>query len=302
MAGIKEIRNRISSVTSTRKITSAMKMVSAAKLRKAQNAVLQMRPYSAKLQEILANVSSGLDAGSGNVFSKQREVKNVLLVVITSNGGLCGAFNSSVAKQAIVLARDSAAAGIKVDIVAIGKKGGEVLKGRGFAPKAMYNELFDAMSYDKVSEYANELMTEFEQGKYDQIVLLSNKFRNAASSDLTIAPFLPILPPSKQESSSAASIASRRNVQQYRLDYVYEPSQEYIVKVLIPKCLRVQLFSAMLESVAAEHGARMTAMHKATDNAGEMLKKLRLEFNKIRQSSITNEILEIVSGANALKG
>ena len=294
MASIKEIRIRIVSVTSTMKITSAMKMVSAAKLRKAQNAVMQMRPYAQKLGEIFENISSGLDSVDDLVYARQRMIDKVAIVVITSNGGLCGAFNTNVVKQAILLAKDKYANQLElgnVHFYCIGKKGAEQLKSRGYKVTEAFNDLYTKMSYEKVSTVATKFMDMFVAGSYDSVELVYNKFKNAGSQALTTEQFLPVDVTSKSKDNVAINN-----------DYIFEPSKEFIVKELIPKSLRIKFYRSLLESIASEHGARMTAMHKATDNAGSFLKALKLEYNKARQASITNEILEIVSGANALKG
>jgi len=294
MASIKEIRIRIVSVTSTMKITSAMKMVSAAKLRKAQNAVQQMRPYAQKLNEIFENISSGLDSVDDLVYARQSSVNKVAIIVVTSNGGLCGAFNTNVVKQAINLAKDKYANQLElgnVHFYCIGKKGAEQLKSRGYKVTENFNELYTKMTYEKVSAVATNFMDKFVDSSYDSIELVYNKFKNAASQVVSAEQFLPVDVSSK--SKGKATLSS---------DYIFEPSKEFIVKELIPKSLRIKFYRTLLESIASEHGARMTAMHKATDNAGAFLKALKLEYNKARQASITNEILEIVSGANALKG
>jgi F-type H+-transporting ATPase subunit gamma len=291
MAGIKEIRTRIASVTSTRKITSAMKMVSAAKLRKAQNAVIQMRPYSQKLDEIYKNVSSGLDSVDDNVYGRKGNVEKVAIILVTSNSGLCGAFNTNVAKQAVILAKEKYSYQLAqgwVDFYCVGKKGAEQLKSRGFTSTENFNYLLEKLSYEKVAETAVRFMDAFEQKKYDSIEIIYNKFKNAASQVLHTEHFLPI------EQKKGFDVSTN--------DYIFEPSKSTILKELIPKTLKIKFYNAILESIASEHGARMTAMHKATDNATEFLKALKLEYNKARQASITNEILEIVSGANALKG
>ena len=293
MASIKEIRIRIVSVTSTMKITSAMKMVSAAKLRKAQNAVQQMRPYAQKLNEIFQNVSSGLDSVDDIVYARQREVNKVAIVVITSNGGLCGAFNTNVVKQAITLAKEKYSNQLElgnVHFYCIGKKGAEQLKSRGYSVTQNFNELYTKMTYEKVSAVATSFMDKFVAGEYDSVELVYNKFKNAASQALATEKFLPIDLSLKSESASLNN------------DYIFEPSKEFIIRELVPQSLRIKFYRTLLESIASEHGARMTAMHKATDNASEFIKALKLEYNKARQASITNEILEIVSGANALKG
>lgn len=289
MAGIKEIRNRIASVASTQKITSAMKMVSAAKLRKAQQAVLQMRPYSDKLQEILQNVSNGLESNEGNPYSVVRPQNKVLIVAVASNSGLCGGFNSSIGKTVVTLAQNDYA-GCNVDVFAIGKKVADSMKSKGIVPKKVFAEIFDKLTYDESTKISSELMEAFASGAYDKIVVVYNKFKNAATQIITTSQYLPI---EQTEASTSKKI---------NYDYIFEPNKEYIVNELIPKSLRTQFYNVLLESFASEHGARMTAMHKATDNASELLKELRIEYNKARQAAITNELNEIVSGANALKG
>lgn len=289
MAGIKEIRNRIASVASTQKITSAMKMVSAAKLRKAQQAVLQMRPYSDKLQEILQNVSNGLESNEGNPYSVVRPQNKVLIVAVASNSGLCGGFNSSIGKTVVTLAQNDYA-GCNVDVFAIGKKVADSMKSKGIVPKKVFAEIFDKLTYNESTKISSELMESFASGAYDKIVVVYNKFKNAATQIITTSQYLPI---EQTEASTSKKI---------NYDYIFEPNKEYIVNELIPKSLRTQFYNVLLESFASEHGARMTAMHKATDNASELLKELRIEYNKARQAAITNELNEIVSGANALKG
>jgi len=287
MANLKEIRNRISSVGSTMQITSAMKMVSAAKLKKAQDAITAMRPYSEKLTELLQNLSATLDADSGSKYSDQRDVNKVLIVSITSNRGLAGAFNSNIVKASKVLANETYA-GKQVDFVTIGKKGNDILKKDGTI--VHHNiAIFDDLSFDNSSDIAEMLMEQFANGSYDKIVLVYNNFKNAATQIVMREQFLPILPPAATEVTTT-------------VDYIFEPSKEKIVEGLIPKSLKTQLFKAIRDSVASEHGARMTAMHKATDNATEMRDALKLQYNKARQASITNEILEIVGGAEALAG
>ena len=283
MANLKEIRNRISSVSSTMQITSAMKMVSAAKLKKAQDAITAMRPYADKLTELLQNLSATLDADSGSKFADQREVKNVLIVAITSNRGLCGAFNSNIIKQANHLANSYA--GKKVAVVAIGKKANDALS-KDFDVISNQSSVFDDLTFDNVAQIAELLMEKFEDGSVDKIELVYNKFKNAATQIVTTEQFLPIVP------SSEGANANQ--------DYIFEPSKAEIVETLIPKSLKTQLFKAIRDSFASEHGARMTAMHKATDNATELRDQLKLTYNKARQAAITNEILEIVGGAEAL--
>ncbi|MFT5078395.1 MAG: F-type H+-transporting ATPase subunit gamma [Planctomycetota bacterium] len=287
MANLKEIRNRISSVGSTMQITSAMKMVSAAKLKKAQDAITAMRPYSEKLTELLQNLSATLDADSGSKYSDQRDVNKVLIVSITSNRGLAGAFNSNIVKASKVLANETYA-GKQVDFVTIGKKGNDILKKDGTI--IHHNSaIFDDLSFDNSSDVAEMLMEQFANRSYDKIVLVYNNFKNAATQIVMREQFLPILPAAATEVTTT-------------VDYIFEPSKEKIVEGLIPKSLKTQLFKAIRDSVASEHGARMTAMHKATDNATEMRDALKLQYNKARQASITNEILEIVGGAEALAG
>jgi len=284
MANLKEIRNRISSIGSTMQITSAMKMVSAAKLKKAQDAITQMRPYANKLTELLQNLSATLDSDVGGAYAAQREVNNVLLVVITSNRGLCGGFNSSVIKQAIKMIETSYANN-KVEILSIGKKGNDILSKNNTVIENN-TAIFDNLTFLNVAEIAEKLMALYVNGNYDKIEIIYNKFKNAATQITTIEQFLPIKP---VEANSLSNT-----------DYVFEPSKAAIVLQLIPKSLKTQLYKAIRDSYASEHGARMTAMHKATDNATELRDALTLTYNKARQAAITNEILEIVGGAEAL--
>tara|TARA_R100000306_G_C4382235_1_gene146080 strand:- start:3577 stop:4398 length:822 start_codon:yes stop_codon:yes gene_type:complete len=271
-------------------ITSAMKMVSAAKLKKAQDAITAMRPYSEKLTELLQNLSATLDADSGSTYSEQREVNKVLVVAITSNRGLAGAFNTNVIKATQALANETYA-GKQVDFLTIGKKGNDILKKSGNVIK-FNSGIFDDLTYDNVAEIADELMDSFAEGNYDKIILTYNHFKNAATQEVMREQFLPILPRKQEEGVENTSIPN----------YIFEPGKEEIVEGLIPKSLKTQLFKAIRDSVASEHGARMTAMHKATDNATELRDALKLQYNKARQAAITNEILEIVGGAEALAG
>jgi len=287
MANLKEIRNRITSVSSTMQITSAMKMVSAAKLKKAQDAITAMRPYAEKLTELLQNLSATLDGDAGGAFTAQREVKNVLIVAITSNRGLAGAFNSNIIKEVRNLS-DNIYAGKKVDVITIGKKGNDAIKKNGNVI-SNNNSVFDTLTFENVAAISDELVLLFSEGKYDKIVLVYNQFKNAATQIIQAEQFLPLAP-----------IASDKPVS--NVDYIFEPSKEEIVLTLIPKMLKTQLYKAIRDSFASEHGARMTAMHKATDNATELRNQLKLTYNKARQAAITNEILEIVGGAEALKG
>jgi len=287
MANLKEIRNRIASVGSTMQITSAMKMVSAAKLKKAQDAITAMRPYSEKLTELLQNLSATLDADSGSSFAQQREVNKVLVVAITSNRGLAGAFNTNIIKASKAL-KDETYAGKQVDFVTIGKKGNDIISKDGNVIE--FNAaIYDDLNFKSSSVIAEMLMEKYDQGAYDKIVLVYNHFKNAATQIVMKEQFLPILPAEQTQTTNA-------------VDYIFEPTKPEIVEGLIPKSLKTQLFKAIRDSVASEHGARMTAMHKATDNATEMRDALKLQYNKARQAAITNEILEIVGGAEALAG
>jgi F-type H+-transporting ATPase subunit gamma len=284
MANLKEIRNRISSVSSTMQITSAMKMVSAAKLKKAQDAITAMRPYSNKLTELLQNLSATLDADSGSKFAEQREVKKVLIIAISSNRGLAGAFNSNIIKQVSSLVSETYA-GKDVSILAIGKKINDAFGKQG---NVIANEsgVFDDLTFDNVAAIAQTIMDKFVDGEFDKVELVYNHFKNAATQIVMTEQFLPIVP-----------VQNDANV---NLDYIFEPSKQEIVETLIPKSLKTQLYKGIRDSFASEHGARMTAMHKATDNATELRDQLKLTYNKARQAAITNEILEIVGGAEAL--
>ena len=284
MANLKEIRNRISSVSSTMQITSAMKMVSAAKLKKAQDAITAMRPYSDKLTELLQSLSATLDGDSGSKFADQREVKKVLLVVITSNRGLAGAFNSNIIKEVTNLATNTYA-NQDVSYLAIGKKANDAFK-KSNKVIANKSELFDDLTFDNVAEIAELLMEKFVEGDFDKIEIIYNKFKNAATQIVMTEQFLPIVPMEGDVNTNT--------------DYIFEPSKIEIVEQLIPKSLKTQLYKSVRDSFASEHGARMTAMHKATDNATELRDQLKLTYNKARQAAITNEILEIVGGAEAL--
>lgn len=284
MANLKEIRNRITSVSSTMQITSAMKMVSAAKLKKAQDAITAMRPYADKLTELLQNLSASLEGDSGSVYADNRAVNKVLVVAITSNRGLCGAFNTNILKQSANLV-ENVYAGKQVDFVAIGKKADDFLRKR-YHVVSNHNGIFDDLTFDNVADIAEVLMDKFANGTYDRIDIVYNKFKNAATQLVITEQFLPIIPVQEEEGSNA--------------DYMFEPSKAEIVEELIPKSLKTQLYKAIRDSFASEHGARMTAMHKATDNAKELRDQLKLTYNKARQAAITNEILEIVGGAEAL--
>ena len=291
MANLKEIRNRIVSISSTRQITSAMKMVSAAKLRRAQDAITQMRPYSRKLQEILENLSAGLDSSEG-VYSQERDVKNVLFISITANRGLCGGYNNNVIKTVKKLA-DTEYKNCNVTIISIGKKSMDAfklspsaLKGKEIFSKSV--EIIDNLTFENTAEIAQTLMDEFAAKKQDKMVLVYNQFKNAAVQEIQVEQFLPVVPTETAGTTKSSA------------EYIFEPNKEFIIQELIPKSLKTQLFKALLDSQASEHGARMTAMHKATDNATDLINALKLSYNKARQASITNEILEIVAGAEAL--
>jgi len=285
MGNLKEIRTRISSVGSTMQITSAMKMVSAAKLRRAQENVMRIRPYSQKMQEILENISSG---DADNIFAKARELNKVLIIAISSNRGLCGAFNSNIAKQVLEL-KETIYKDVKVDVLLIGKKAADVLKNKNVLPIEDFNHIYDDLNFESVANIAEKYIDLFAKGEYDAIDLVYNQFKNAATQIVQTESFLPIKIENTKEKKAA-------------LDYIYEPSKGYIIDDIIPKSLKTQLFKAVLDSYASEHGARMTSMHKATDNATAMLNELQLTYNKARQAAITNEILEIVGGAEALNG
>lgn len=282
MANLKEIRSRIASINSTMQITSAMKMVSAAKSKKAQDAIMAMKPYANKLNELLNSLGSAL--GESNPFMPRTESpKNILVLAITSDRGLCGAFNSNIIKQALAISERFE--GKNVTFRTIGKKGNDILRKTGKVV-SFDEHIFDSLSFAKITPIAEELMNAYQSGTYDKIILLYNSFKNVATQVVTEEIFLPIQPVSENNEAS--------------LDYIYEPSKQTIVDALIPKSLKMQLYKALRDSFAAEHGARMTAMHKATDNATELRNQLKLTYNKARQTTITNEILEIVAGAEAL--
>ena len=287
MANLKEIRLRITSVGSTMQITSAMKMVSAAKLKRAQDAIVQMRPYANKLTELLENLSASLDSSDGGIYSLEREIKNVLLVTVTSNRGLCGGFNAYIMKKAKALINDEYA-NANVGILSIGKKSSEHFSKNGFNVVSTHDALFGDLTFENVAKVADGIMQQFVAGNYDKVILVYNQFKNAATQIIMAENFLPV-----QAAESEGAVVG---------DYLFEPTKQEIVEELIPKSLKTQLFKAVLDSHAAEHGARMTAMHKATDNASELKKELTLTYNKARQAAITGEILEIVGGAEALNG
>ena len=294
MANLKEVRNRIASVSSTQQITKAMKMVSAAKLKRATNAIVALRPYANKLKELLANLSASLEDGS-SPYLQEREPKKVLIVVVNSNRGLAGAFNTNAIKTANLLIADKYSeqhrAG-NVSIVAIGKKAQEFYQRRKYSVIGNNNEVYNALNFQNVSKITESIMEGFVKGEYDRVEVVYNQFRNAAVQILTTEQLLPV--PKTEKKPEDASKA--------QVDYILEPSQEEIVEQLIPKNIKIQLYKAVLDSHASEHGARMTAMDKATDNAGELLKQLKLSYNQARQAAITTELTEIVSGAAALSG
>lgn len=294
MANLKEIRVRIQSVKSTRQITSAMKMVSAAKLRKAQDAIIQMRPYANKLHEILENLTASLDSESGSIFAHERDLEHVLIIMITSNRGLCGAFNSNVVKKVIqVIEEEYRVLWEKenLEIMSIGKKGSDLLHSKGYQSAYYLHEILDVLSFENVVPVVTGIMGQFVDGKYDKVEIFYNQFKNAANQELIREQFLPIVREERFEDRFET-----------QLDFLLEPSTQKIIDELIPKSLKIQFYKTLLDSHASEHGARMTAMHKATDNATEMIRDLTLQYNKARQAAITNQILEVVSGAEALKG
>jgi len=295
MATLKEIRVRRESVASTRQITSAMKMVSAAKLKKAQNAIMQLRPYAEKLSEILGSISGSLKDDEQNIYARSREEETVLIVLITSNRGLCGAFNSNAIKAAIFNALETYSAKLmagNVHFLAIGKKGFDFLRRNGYNVIFNGSDIFDEFNFENSVQLSEMVMELYVKGDYDHVDIVYNQFKNAATQIIVNEQFLPIRMDDLNDQQSKQVVA----------DYIFEPTKEYIVRELIPRSLKLQFYKAILDSSASEHGARMTAMHKATDNATELIKELSLQYNKARQASITNEIIEIVSGAQALNG
>jgi len=287
MANLKEIRGRISSISSTMQITRAMKMVSAAKLKKAQDAIVMLRPYSEKLQEIIQNVNSSSDPDQVSIYAQKREVKRVLFITVTSNRGLAGAFNSNVVKELNIQFQNNAQ--YEVEVLSIGKKAYDAVR----KTRTVYSNesaVFDNLNFDTVSNVTEAVMSSFKEGKFDEVYVIYNKFVNAATQEVTTEKLLPI---------TMAEVDPTEP--QVETDYIFEPNRAEILDNLIPKSIKTQVFKAVLDSVASEHGARMTAMHKATDNAQELKNDLVIFYNKARQAAITNEILEIVSGAEALK-
>ena len=296
MPGLKEVRTRIASVKSTQQITNAMKMVAASKLRRAQTAILKLRPYAGKLREILQNLSATTDSAEENVFAQERKQEKILLVIIASNRGLCGAFNSNIIKMAVSLMKETyphQMAANQVSLITIGRKATEFFRKRNYNVIESHDELFDRLTFDNTSPLAEQLMKGFVTKEYDRIELIYNQFKNAAVQRLVVEQYLPVVPPPAKEVTNAGKTAT---------DYIFEPAKEIIVRELIPKTLRIQLFKALLDSYASEQGARMTAMNKATENAKDLLRDLNITYNKARQNAITNALIEIVSGADALKG
>ncbi|MEI7422717.1 MAG: ATP synthase F1 subunit gamma [Prolixibacteraceae bacterium] len=298
MANLKEMRLRIVSIKSTQQVTRAMKMVSAAKLRKAQDAIIQIRPYAKKLHDILVNLTDQLGTSEfDNKYAAHGEVQKILIVAITSNRGLCGGFNANVVKKVeelVTTSYDYLYEKGMVDILVIGKKGFDGLKAKNIQVVTSINHIYEDLKYSTTEQISQGLMDEFAKGEYDRIELVYNQFRNAAVQTLVVEQFLPV---EIKENKQAVA-----DTHQYFNNYVFEPDVVEIMANIIPKSLKIQFFKALLDSVASEHGARMTAMHKATDNASELIKEMNLQYNKARQAAITGEILEIVSGANALKG
>lgn len=296
MANLKEIRNRITSVTSTKQITSAMKMVSAAKLKRAQDAITQMKPYAAKLKELLENLSDSTDGEQDSPYAVKRDVENVLIVAINSNRGLAGAFNANVIKATNKFINERYA-DKKVTVLAIGKKADDFFKKTEYNIKGTtlpnnLNLVYDDLSFENVSKIAESVMQSFRYKQFDKVYMIYNEFVNAATQNIVKEQFLPIEPAEDET----------KNKKKTNTDFIFEPNKEFIITELIPKSLRIQFYKALLDSFAAEHGARMTAMHQATDNAATLIHDLKLVYNKARQAAITNEILEIVGGADALDG
>jgi F-type H+-transporting ATPase subunit gamma len=292
MASLKEVRNRITSVNSTMQITKAMKMVAAAKLRRAQDRIIQMRPYAKKLNELIAQVSQGTEVGASSPYTKVREVNNVLIVMVTSDRGLCGAFNTNVIKAAVSFINENYPSQLdkgNISVLSLGKKGSEAFTRRGIKVDNEFTDIFQRLSFDTAKEAAEKVMAAFAEGTYDEVVLVYNEFKNVATQIIRTEKILPLVSEETEEKTS-------------NTDYIFEPSEEEIILELIPKAIKLSVFKAVLDSNASEHGARMTAMDKATENGGELLKALKIEYNRSRQAAITKEILEIVGGAEALKG
>ncbi|MGL4631301.1 MAG: ATP synthase F1 subunit gamma [Leadbetterella sp.] len=292
MPSLKEVRNRIVSVNSTQQITKAMKMVAAAKLRRAQDKITQMRPYANKLNQLIGEVSSNITDGLNSPYIVQREVNKVLIVLVTSDRGLCGAFNSNVIKASLAHIQEMYAAQNakgNVSVMTMGKKGFEALSKRNISLLTQFVDIYNRLSFDTAKEAAESIMSQYAAGEFDEVVIVYNEFKNVATQIIRIEKMLPLVHEVAEGKTSS-------------IDYIFEPSKEEIMLELIPKAIKMQLYKAVLDSNASEHGARMTAMDKATENAGEMLKTLKIEYNRSRQAAITKEILEIVGGAEALKG
>jgi F-type H+-transporting ATPase subunit gamma len=297
MAGLKEIRIRITSIKSTQQITSAMKMVSASKLRKAQMAILKLRPYAQKFNQILKNLGSDIDSVEEGKYSIQREANKILIVVINSNRGLCGSFNSNIIKASNNLIETQFPQQFKqnnVSILTLGRKAFEYFNKRKYNIAENNSDIFDHLTYDNAQQIAEKIINLYTNKDFDKVMIVYNKFKNAVTQELTVEQFLPIV--------FEKPVAEANKKEEIAADYIFEPSQKEILGQIIPNYLKMNLYRAILESYASEHGARMTSMHIATDNASEILKQLSLSYNKARQASITNELLEIVSGAEALKG
>ncbi len=293
MPNLKEVKNRISSVKSTQQITRAMKMVAASKLRRAQDRLMQMRPYASKLTQMLANVSANLSEENTSLYATERDVKNVLIVAFTSDRGLCGAFNSNVlrfSRQLITDEYETYERNQRLHVMPVGQKAHEFYNKRGYQTINDYSGLFADPAFENVREGANFVMEAFASGRFDKVIMIYNQFKNVATQEVTAEQLLPIENDFEEDTDSS------------NVDYIYEPSEEFVVQELIPQSLKIQFYRAYLESNAGEQGARMTAMDKATDNAGELLKELKLTYNRTRQAAITKEILEIVAGADALGG
>ena len=289
MGNLKEVRTRIASVSSTQQITSAMKMVSAAKFRRAQNAIVSMRPYDKQLSDIIRDIN--VEDGVDTPYHAVRDEKKVLLVVVTSNKGLCGAFNSNIIKEANARIKHyQQKAGVELSLITIGKRASEFFSKHTTLVKSTFDDVLDKPTFDNVAAIAEDIMNRFCDKEYDKVEIIYNKFKNSLTQILSTEQFLPVMPDTKKDENKVQS------------DYIFEPSKQEILKEMIPLSLRSQFYRVILDSLASEHGARMTAMQKATDNATELLKELKLTYNKARQSAITNEIIEIVSGAEALNG
>ncbi len=291
MASLKEVRGRIQSVRTTQQMTKAMKMVAAAKLRRAQDSIVKIRPYSEKLKGILDNITATLDSSFHNPLAEERPVEKVLVVMLTSDRGLAGAFNANIGK-AVVNLLESKYKGMQVDVLTLGKKGNDFMQRRGYKTLDQFVTIFSRLDFDNVRKVAEYVMNGFLTGTYDKVEIVYNEFKNVATQIVKTHQFLPIVQETTEENVDRT----------LNTDYIFEPSKIELIQELIPKTLKIQFYKALLESNASENGARMTAMDKATDNASELLKELRLSYNRGRQAAITTEILEIVGGAEALKG